>query len=263
MASTRTSNAEIAGMLDRIGDLLEIKGENPFRVSSYRRAATLVKDSERSFARLAAEQGAEGLTKIRGIGEKLAAVIEEFVNTGKIGMLEELEKEAEGSASKIQKPLSSPSTPAGRTGSARLKATRSVAKSDRGAGRGQNKAMASRVGGETPPVSIILEVDKEYRKRAAEGSLKLIAPKKFNPEGTAWLPIFSTARKDWKFTVMFSNTALAHELGKTGDWVVIYFEKEGEEERQCTVVTEHRGELTGKRVVRGRESESQEYYRSL
>ena len=235
MAPTQKSNAEIAGTLDRIGDLLEIKGENPFRVSSYRRAATLVKDSERSFARLAAEQGAVGLMAVRGIGEKLAAVIEEFVTTGKIGLLEDLEKEATAFPSKNQKPLTSPNRPAGRT--------------------------ASRVAGNVPPVSIILDIDKEYRKKAAEGSLKRIAPKKFNPEGAAWLPIFSTTRKDWKFTVMFSNTALAHELGKTQDWVVIYSEKVGEEERQCTVVTEHRGELKGKRVVRGRESESEEYYR--
>jgi hypothetical protein len=36
---------------------------------------------------------------------------------------------------------------------------------------------------------------------------------------------------------------------------------EGEAERQCTVVTEHKGEMKGKRVVRGREAESQEFYR--
>ena len=48
--------------------------------------------------------------------------------------------------------------------------------------------------------------------------------------------------------------ALAAELGRVRDWVVIYFERDGHE-GQCTVVTEYRGLLTGKRVVRGREDE--------
>jgi hypothetical protein len=62
-----------------------------------------------------------------------------------------------------------------------------------------------------------------------------------------------------KFTVMFSNTAKAHELGKTNDWVVVYFSK-GKGENQCTVVTESRGALKGKRVIRGREEECRKYY---
>jgi DNA polymerase (family 10) len=58
---------------------------------------------------------------------------------------------------------------------------------------------------------------------------------------------------------MFSNTATAHDLGKTNDWVVVYYEK-GKGENQCTVVTESRGALKGKRVIRGREKECVEYY---
>ncbi len=58
-------------------------------------------------------------------------------------------------------------------------------------------------------------------------------------------------------TVLFSNTARAHELGKTHDWVVIYYQKDGPE-AQCTVVTEFRGPLKGKRVIRGREHERKE-----
>jgi hypothetical protein len=53
---------------------------------------------------------------------------------------------------------------------------------------------------------------------------------------------------------MFSNTDRAHELGRVRDWVVIYYERDGHE-GQCTVVTEFRGAMTGKRVVRGREDE--------
>jgi DNA polymerase (family X) len=53
---------------------------------------------------------------------------------------------------------------------------------------------------------------------------------------------------------MFSNTSRAHELGRTDDWVVIYAEQDGDEDR-CTVVTETAGPLAGRRVVRGREAE--------
>ncbi len=56
-----------------------------------------------------------------------------------------------------------------------------------------------------------------------------------------------------------SNTARAHELGTTRDWVVLYVEKDGREE-QCTVVTESHGPLAGMRVVRGREDESRAWY---
>lgn len=56
-----------------------------------------------------------------------------------------------------------------------------------------------------------------------------------------------------------SNTARAHELGRTRDWVVLYFDG-GQGERQYTVVTAERGPLKGKRVVRGREDESAAFY---
>ncbi len=52
--------------------------------------------------------------------------------------------------------------------------------------------------------------------------------------------------------MLFSNTARAHELGTTRDWVVIYFD-DGASEGQRTVVTERRGPQAGRRVVRGRQ----------
>ena len=53
---------------------------------------------------------------------------------------------------------------------------------------------------------------------------------------------------------LFSNTARAHQLGKTDDWVVIYGDGDADE-RQYTVITATRGELGGQRIVRGREEE--------
>jgi hypothetical protein len=113
--------------------------------------------------------------------------------------------------------------------------------------------------GERPSVKTILEIDTEYRRSAEAGDLMTIAPRRFNPEGTSWLPILHAEREGLSFTALYSNTARAHELGATRDWVVIYYERDGHED-QCTVVTERQGPLAGVRVVRGREGETARYY---
>jgi hypothetical protein len=106
-----------------------------------------------------------------------------------------------------------------------------------------------------PPVAILLQVDREYREKAQEGALHLLAPKRFNPKGEAWLPVLHTRRGAWMFTAIYSNTALAHKLDRTRDWVVIYYSTNNLAEDRCTVVTETRRPLLGRRVVRGREAE--------
>jgi hypothetical protein len=104
-----------------------------------------------------------------------------------------------------------------------------------------------------------LDVDREYREQAAAGMLHKITPRRFNPHKEAWLPVLHTQRGERHYTVLFSNTARAHQLGKTHDWVVLYYDR-GQEEQQCTVITSQRGPLTGKRIVRGRETECALYY---
>jgi hypothetical protein len=111
-----------------------------------------------------------------------------------------------------------------------------------------------------PPIEMMLSVDEEYRRKAKAGALRQIAPARFNPKREAWLPILHTARDGWHFTALYSNTARAHDLGKTSDWVVLYFHADGGGEAQRTVVTETRGSLIGQRVVRGRERDSAVYY---
>jgi putative hydrolase len=69
-------------------------------------------------------------------------------------------------------------------------------------------------------------------------------------------------RAAWHFTALFSNTARAHALGRVRDWVVVYFYDDEHAEGQHTIVTEERGTLAGKRVVRGRESECRTFYSS-
>ena len=110
-----------------------------------------------------------------------------------------------------------------------------------------------------PTIAEILDVDREYRRRATAGELPLIAPRRFNPTGERWLPVLHTTRGDRQYTALFSNTAAAHRFGKTHDWVVLYLDG-GEGERQCTVVTAFKGPLAHRRVVRGRESECVAHY---
>jgi len=108
-------------------------------------------------------------------------------------------------------------------------------------------------------VAPLLAVDARYREQVAQGQLHRIAPRRFNPLQEAWLPVSHTEQGGWHFTALFSNSALAHQLGMTRDWVVLHYERDGRE-GQCTVVTERRGPLVGQRVVRGREAECRAHH---
>jgi DNA polymerase (family X) len=79
-------NQAIAGVLGEIADLLEIKGENPFKIRAYRNAADTVAGSGERIAAL----DAAGLLALPGIGKDLAARIRELVDTGAIAYHREL-----------------------------------------------------------------------------------------------------------------------------------------------------------------------------
>ena len=83
-------NAEIAEVLNKYADLLEIEGANPYRIRAYRTAARNVADLPRSVVEIASRK--EDLSKIPGLGKDLAAKVSELVNTGKLSQLEELKK---------------------------------------------------------------------------------------------------------------------------------------------------------------------------
>lgn len=84
------SNREIAATFDRIADLLEIQGDNPFRIRAYRNAARTVQGLSRSLADMVAE-GAS-LEALPTIGKDLANKIREIVTTGRLRKLEDLER---------------------------------------------------------------------------------------------------------------------------------------------------------------------------
>jgi DNA polymerase (family 10) len=84
-------NARIAEVFDKIADLLELKGDNPFRVRSYRTAALTVKDHSERLEDMV-RQGKD-LTKIPHVGEAISKKIQEIVARGTCKRLEELEQE--------------------------------------------------------------------------------------------------------------------------------------------------------------------------
>ena len=109
------------------------------------------------------------------------------------------------------------------------------------------------------PGAVLLDLDREYREKAEHDRLPRITPRRFNPDGEAWLPVLNTERVGQHYSLLFSNTARAHEVGTTRDWVVIYRD-DRDGGGQWTVVTANQGPSKGKRVIRGRERECEAYY---
>jgi hypothetical protein len=280
-------NDEIADLLERIAALLEAQEANPYRCNAYRAAGRLTREMDRPLSEIAYTEGTEGLQKLPGIGTHIAAVVAGYVRTGRIPLLEQLEESLQPDrlfrslpgigptlAARIVRELGMDSLEGlelaahdGRLeslpgfGPRRTCAVRAaLAGVLNRSGQRRTRAVRRDLGVQ-PPLSAIFAVDARYREGAESGELPRIAPRRFNEEGQAWLPIFRSERAGWNFTALFSNTARAHQLDRTHDWVVIYFERNGSA-GQCTVVTEPRGPLRGQRVVRGREGECREHYRT-
>ncbi len=82
-------NQQIAKIFDEIAELLDLKGENVFRVRAYRRAAQNIDGLPKDVATLSREE----LESIPGIGKDLAGKIQEYLTTGKVAQHEELKKQ--------------------------------------------------------------------------------------------------------------------------------------------------------------------------
>ena len=80
-------NREIAEMLDLIADMLELTGDNVFKVNSYRKVSRIVGDLTEDIAALAAEGT---LTDLPGVGQSMAQHIQEYLATGTMARYEEL-----------------------------------------------------------------------------------------------------------------------------------------------------------------------------
>jgi len=87
-------NAEIAAMFDQAAELLEIQGENQFRVRAYRRAAREIEGLPKAVGSLL--KAGEDLSELPGIGKDLAGKIADIVKTGHFGLLDTLKKRLPG-----------------------------------------------------------------------------------------------------------------------------------------------------------------------
>ena len=82
-------NREVAKIFNEIADLLELKGDNPFRIRAYRRAALNLEGLTKKIEEIAHEE----LLNIPGIGRDLTGKMEEYLKTGSIQAYEELKHE--------------------------------------------------------------------------------------------------------------------------------------------------------------------------
>lgn len=84
------SNIEIAAIFDQLADLLEIKGENPFKVIAYRNAVHTIENMGTDLSKMIKD--GVNLSEIPTIGESIAKKIEEIVKTGELSKLEDLKR---------------------------------------------------------------------------------------------------------------------------------------------------------------------------
>lgn len=276
-------NSEVASRLDEVALVLEEQQANPFRVRAYRRAADTLRHLNRSVVAVIEVEGEDGLEQLPGIGARLARSIHTLVETGRLPMLERLRGEVdpldllasvpgigEVLAHRLHHDLGIDSLEdleaAAHDG--RLREVEGFGEKRLSGIRDSLAHRLARVRvhpgkqeSDLPSVGELLDVDSEYRDRAGRGELQTIVPRRMNPEGRAWLPVLHTQRGERHYHALFSNTPRAHRLGAVGDWVVLYWDGAAGD-GQSTVITAHFGDLEGRRIVRGRESECREYYRS-
>jgi putative hydrolase len=274
-------NHDIADKLLEIATLLKAQGANPYRVSAYRNAASVVINLPEPVSEIVARKDFQGLVELPGIGEGIARSIYEYVALGRMSRLESLQGGHDPVAlfeaipgigpklaHRIIEHLHIDSLQALEVAAHNRRLEKIPGFSPGKVARvqawlaqvlGRQRPQSDKDFAE-PTVQSILQVDQLYRQKASAAELPMIAPKHFNPEAKAWLPVMHITRQNWHYTALFSNSARAHQLNRTQDWVVIYFYDDHHHESQHTVVTETHGPLTGQRVVRGRESECREYY---
>jgi len=276
-------NHEVAEKLREIAVLLETQHANPFRYQAYLKAANTLDNLTEDLDDLMQAKGMKGLTDLPTIGLGIAQSVYEYVATGRMSRLETLQ----GESDPVELFQLIPTV--GRTlaqrihDSLHLDTLESLENATRhgqldqveGLGVKRKEAIEAwllkhlnerrqplRQGQQSNlvPIRLLLTVDDQYRSKAAAGELPLVTPKRFNPENKAWLPILHITHEHWHFTALFSNSERAHQFDHVFDWVIIYFSDDNHQDGQHTVVTETHGALLGKRVVRGREAECQEYY---
>ena len=271
-------NRYVAKLLAEVADLLQQQNASSFRVAAFRKAADYVTVAAPNLRTTYETEGLAGLDALPTIGPSIAKAVAEILETGSLAMLARLRGSLDPEKLFQSVPTIGPRIAEqlhdelhletlegleaaafdGRLAKVKGIGPRRVSSIQHSLESilARRRPARARRDGQTPPIAAILDVDKTYRRRAARGELATITPKRFNASGENRIPILHTEIGPWRFTALYSNTANAHRFGRTQDWVVIYFERDGVPEDQCTVVTEHHGPFAGMRVVRGYEAET-------
>ena len=205
-----TENDGIATRLEEAAQLLREQGANVFRVRAYERAAATVRALGTPVSELISAGGAAALSELPGLGEHLSRSIHQLATTGRLPILDRLRGDidpieviasvpgiGEITARRIHDTLDintleelETAAHDGRLAHALgFGAKRLAGIRDALAGRlGRVRGGANEAHQDMASVTEILDVDAQYRREAQQGKLKLIAPRRFNPEGKAWLP---------------------------------------------------------------------------
>lgn len=267
-------NAEMARQFRQAAALLEAQGADPYRVGAYRHGADALEGFSEPVSVTYRRHGLPGLIALPAIGRTLGLAIVEMVEYGHWPWLDWLQGTVDpekvlatlpsigsGLAARLHHELGIESLEdlerafydgrLGRMrgfGDKRMHAVRESLRARLHSQRTEARDLDTHPYCR-PSIELLLAIDDEYRRKADLNELENIAPYRHNPTGAHWLPVLHTTRDGTHYTVMFSNTARAHDLGKTNDWVVIFADTPDED--RWTVVTETQGPDAGKRMVRG------------
>lgn len=237
-------NQKSATILRECAEMLRQQNANPFRVNAYIGAAQTLENLPEDARNILRREGVGGLIELPAIGRGLAAAVAEIAQTGRLTQLDRLRGSTSPEMLFQSVPGIGPSLAHAIHNDLDIESLEALeiaahdGRLDAVPGIGPRRAAAVRSGlssllsrartepymsDKAPSVKILLEIDQEYRDKAGANDLPKIAPRRFNPEGQAWLPVLHADRRGWHFTALFSNTARAHELNRTGDWVVLFF----------------------------------------
>jgi hypothetical protein len=267
------NNSVIATKLRDYARELEQRRSSLYRVRAYRRAADAIAAMDRELAGVFATEGRAGLEALPGVGAHLAWTLEQLLRSGEMRTLHDAEEGVAAEERLTSLPGIGPFLAQrlrDELGVTSIELLEKAARQGRLAalGMGQKRvqglldALAGRLGQSSfpelvhnePDVEDLLFVDASFRKHVAEHPAEQVA--------LGWLPLFRLEYRGWRYRASFCRTAIAQRLGKMQDWVTVSFDN-GCASGQRMVVSEVRGDLRGRRVVRGRERACRAHYEVL
>lgn len=89
----RMDNEAIAERFTRLANLMEIRGDDRYRIRSYRNAAEVIETWPTPLKKIAAEEGIKGLQSLPGVGRAISGKIIELIEKGTFDAWEKLTAE--------------------------------------------------------------------------------------------------------------------------------------------------------------------------